>query len=79
MNWREREREKSRKTKKNCNKREERTKIEDLFQQQKYFSQKIDGQSYLMTGSSDDGREHSPGGIVPSESGFAHAGAIVHD
>ena len=32
-----------------------------------------------MTGSADDGREHSPGGIVPSESGFAHAGAIVHD
>ena len=32
-----------------------------------------------MTGSADDGGEHSPGGIVTGEAGFAHAGAIVHN
>lgn len=35
--------------------------------------------SYLMTGSTDDGGEHCPGGIVSGESSFAHAGAIVHN
>ena len=57
----------------------EENKNRRFFSTKIIFSQKIDGQSYLMTGSADDGREHSPGGIVSSESGFAHAGAIVHD
>merc|ERR1712061_553563 len=33
----------------------------------------------LVTGASNNGREDSPGGIVSSETGFAHAGAIVND
>ena len=34
---------------------------------------------YLVAGASNNGREDSPGGIVSSETGFAHAGAIVND
>merc|ERR1712107_365971 len=33
----------------------------------------------LVTGASNNGREDSPGGIVSSETGLAHAGAIVND
>merc|ERR1712158_18189 len=33
----------------------------------------------LMTGASNNGREDSPGGVISSESGFAHSGAIVND
>merc|ERR1719362_2635900 len=33
----------------------------------------------LMSGASDNGREDSPGGIISSESGLAHARAIVYD
>merc|ERR1719434_365434 len=33
----------------------------------------------LVTGASNNGREDSPGGIISSETGFAHAGAIVND
>merc|ERR1712056_131915 len=33
----------------------------------------------LVAGASNNGREDSPGGIVSSETGFAHAGAIVND
>merc|ERR1739842_129593 len=33
----------------------------------------------LMTGASNNGREDSPGGVISSESGLAHAGAIVND
>merc|ERR1719323_63525 len=33
----------------------------------------------LVTGASNNGREDSPGGVISSESGFAHAGAIVND
>ena len=31
----------------------------------------------LMSGTSDDGGEHSPGSIVSGESGLAHSGSIV--
>ena len=31
-----------------------------------------------MSGSANDGREHSPGSIVSRETSLAHAGAIVH-
>merc|ERR1711993_94056 len=33
----------------------------------------------LVTGASNNGREDSPGGVISSETGFAHAGAIVND
>merc|ERR1712001_212378 len=33
----------------------------------------------LVAGVSNNGREDSPGGIISSETGFAHAGAIVND
>merc|ERR1711997_899178 len=33
----------------------------------------------LVAGASNNGREDSPGGIVSSETGFAHAGAVVND
>merc|ERR1712026_332604 len=33
----------------------------------------------LVTGASNNGREDSPGGVISSENGFAHAGAIVND
>merc|ERR1712203_1088510 len=33
----------------------------------------------LVTGASNNGREDSPGGIVSSESGLEHAGAIVNN
>ena len=33
----------------------------------------------LVTGTSHDGGEHGPGGVVPSEAGLAHTGAIVTD
>merc|ERR1711950_83937 len=33
----------------------------------------------LVAGASNNGREDSPGGIISSETGFAHAGAIVND
>ena len=33
--------------------------------------------SYLMARSANDGWEDSPGGIITSETSFAHAGAIV--
>merc|ERR1712061_884651 len=33
----------------------------------------------LVTGASNNGRGDSPGGIISSETGFAHAGAIVND
>merc|ERR1719466_735078 len=33
----------------------------------------------LVTGASNNGREDSPGGVISSESGFAHSGAIVND
>ena len=32
-----------------------------------------------MTGASDDGGEHGPGGVVSGEPGLAHAGAVVHN
>lgn len=32
---------------------------------------------YLVTGSSNDGGEHSSWGVIPSEAGLAHSGAIV--
>ena len=32
-----------------------------------------------MPGASNDGGEHSPGGVVTGEAGLAHAGAIVDD
>merc|ERR1719486_430150 len=33
----------------------------------------------LVAGASNNGREDSPGGVISSETGFAHAGAIVND
>merc|ERR1712026_292346 len=33
----------------------------------------------LVTGASNNGREDSPGGVISSDTGFAHAGAIVND
>merc|ERR1712241_88360 len=33
----------------------------------------------LMTGASNNGGEDSPGGVIPSETSLAHAGAIVND
>jgi len=33
----------------------------------------------LMSWASDDGRENSPGSVVPGESGFAHTGSIVYN
>merc|ERR1711863_150472 len=33
----------------------------------------------LVAGAPNNGREDSPGGIISSETGFAHAGAIVND
>lgn len=32
---------------------------------------------YLVTGSSNNGWEHSSWGVIPSETGLAHSGAIV--
>ena len=32
-----------------------------------------------MSGSSDDGREHSSGCVVSGETGLAHSGSIVHN
>ena len=32
-----------------------------------------------MPGPADDGREDSPGSVVSSEAGLAHAGAVVND
>ena len=34
---------------------------------------------YLMSWSSDDGREDGSWSIVPGETGFTHAGSIVYD
>ena len=34
---------------------------------------------YLVSGSSHDGREDGPGGVVPGEPGLAHAGPVIHD
>jgi hypothetical protein len=32
-----------------------------------------------MTGTSNDGREDSPGGVITGKASFAHSGTIVHD
>ena len=32
-----------------------------------------------MAGTTNNGGEDSPGGVITSETSFAHAGAIVHD
>ena len=34
---------------------------------------------YLMPGPADNGGEDGPGGVVSSEAGLAHAGAVVND
>merc|ERR1712110_109599 len=33
----------------------------------------------LMPGPSNDGGEHSPGGVISGEPGLAHTGAVVND
>ena len=35
--------------------------------------------TYLMAGTTNNGGEDSPGGVITSETSFAHAGAIVND
>jgi hypothetical protein len=35
--------------------------------------------TYLVTGTANNGWEDSPGGVITSESSFAHAGAIVNN
>ena len=35
--------------------------------------------TYLMTGTSNNGGEDSPGGVITGETSLAHAGAIVND
>ena len=37
------------------------------------------GYPHLVAGTSNNGGEHSPGGVVSGEAGLAHAGAIVND